>query len=147
MLLGDHYRIYGDYVKKTISILDNYKNVSIVHHYFSNNLNKKINFHKKGNNAKKIIFNLSGSMTGLTIRNEKNLKSKFLTVNNKIYPQIDLCMYLANNAGIALLNNAGFLPINRNRLHPNEIEQLAFNKKKKLFQIILFGEEDRQIMV
>lgn len=132
MFLGDHYRIYGDYVKKTISILDNYKNVSIVHHYFSNTLNKKINFHKKGNNAKKIIFNLSGSITGLTFRNEKNLKSKFLTTNNKIYPQIDLCMYLANNADIALLQNAGFLSINRNRLHPNEIEQLAFNKKNKI---------------
>jgi hypothetical protein len=128
MLIGDHYRIYGDYVKKAISILDNYKNVSIVHHYFSNNLNKKINFHKKGNNAKKIIFNLSGSMTGLTFRNEKNLKSKFLTTNNKIYPQIDLCMYLANNADIALLNNAGFLPTHR--LHPNEIAQLAANKIK-----------------
>jgi hypothetical protein len=128
MILTDHHYIYGNYVKKTISILDNYKNVCLVHHYFSNSHSKKIKFYKKGNNAKKIIFNLSGSMTGLTFRNEKNLKSKFLTTNNKIYPQIDLCMYLANNADIALLNNAGFLPIHR--LHPNEIAQLAANKIK-----------------
>jgi hypothetical protein len=128
MILADHHYIYGDYVKKTISIFDNNKNVCLVHHYFSNSHSKKINFFKKGNNAKKIIFNLSGSMAGLTFRNEKNLKSKFLTTNNKIYPQIDLCMYLANNADIALLNNAGFLPIHR--LHPNEIAQLAFNKIK-----------------
>ena len=128
MVLNDHNCLYGNYIKKTISILDNFKNVSIVHHYFANNHNKKIDFYKKGVDAKKIIFQLSGAATGLTFRNEKNLSSKYIVTNNKIYSQIDLCMYLANKADIALLNNAGFLY--SSSFHPKEIGQLNFDRKK-----------------
>jgi len=109
MILSDDDYIYGDYIKKTISILDNNKNVGLVHHYFYNHHRKKIDFYTKGIQSKKIIFNLSASMTGLTFRNKKDLQSNFIITDSKIYPQIDLCMYVANNADIALLNNAGFL--------------------------------------
>jgi glycosyltransferase involved in cell wall biosynthesis len=149
MILSDDDYIYGDYIKKTISILDNDKNVGLVHHYFYNHHSKKIDFHTKGNNSKKIIFNLSASMTGLAFRNKKSLQSSFIITDNKIYPQVDLCMYVANNANIALLNNAGFLPCRQvspeyNFIKQNRSMDFGLNERvaiaKKNFNLLDFIE-------
>ena len=122
MFLSDDDLIYGDYINKVISILDNNININIVHHYFFNH-KRKFDFFTQGSIAKKKIFLLSSSITGLSFRNEKNLQHKFLTRNHKIYPQIDMCMYLANKGDVALLNNSGFLNLGYQTPEYNFIRQ------------------------